>query len=131
MAGAYTARRSDLYRLSAMVPEALVGVVVVQVRRCRYYALGVSFCQAEEPVHRRALPQKATGSRMTDSASGFYSTQDADPTPLRSGDDRSEGAEGKFIVWTRDEIRAVLGSDVGLSPGRREPDFKSSSHRTP
>ena len=29
---------------------------------------------------------------------GFYSTQDADPTPLCSGDDRSEGEEGKFLV---------------------------------
>jgi len=30
---------------------------------------------------------------------GFYSAQDAD----------SEGVEGKFFVWTPDEIRAVLG----------------------
>ncbi|MBI4736409.1 MAG: thioredoxin domain-containing protein [candidate division NC10 bacterium] len=34
---------------------------------------------------------------------GFYSTQDAD----------SEGEEGKFFVWTRDEILAHLGEDVG------------------
>jgi uncharacterized protein YyaL (SSP411 family) len=46
---------------------------------------------------------------MTDSAGGF-SAQDADPTALRSGDDRSEGEEGKFFVWTPYEIRAVLGS---------------------
>jgi uncharacterized protein YyaL (SSP411 family) len=45
---------------------------------------------------------------MTDLSGGFYSTQDADPTPLRSGDDRSEGEEGKFFVWMPDEIRAVL-----------------------
>jgi uncharacterized protein YyaL (SSP411 family) len=49
---------------------------------------------------------------MTDPGGGFYSTQDADPTPLRSGDDRSEGEEGKFFVWTPEEIRDVLGDDA-------------------
>ena len=42
---------------------------------------------------------------MTDSAGGFYSTQDAD----------SEGHEGKFFVWDLDEIKSVLGeADVAL-----------------
>ena len=41
------------------------------------------------------LPSNANG------VAGFYSTQDAD----------SEGKEGKFFVWTPDEIREVLGSD--------------------
>jgi uncharacterized protein YyaL (SSP411 family) len=36
---------------------------------------------------------------MTDPAGGFYSTQDAD----------SEGVEGKFFVWSQDEIKALLG----------------------
>ncbi|HYE92930.1 MAG TPA: thioredoxin domain-containing protein, partial [Terriglobales bacterium] len=36
---------------------------------------------------------------MTDASGGFYSAQDAD----------SEGHEGKFFVWTPEEIRAVLG----------------------
>jgi len=36
---------------------------------------------------------------MTDAAGGFYSTQDAD----------SEGVEGKFFVWNRDEIEELLG----------------------
>ena len=39
---------------------------------------------------------------MTDPAGGFYRTQDAD----------SEGEEGKFFVWTPDEIREVLGNEA-------------------
>ena len=38
---------------------------------------------------------------MTDPAGGFYSTQDAD----------SEGEEGKFFVWTTDELKSSLGED--------------------
>ncbi|MEX0726516.1 MAG: thioredoxin domain-containing protein [Planctomycetaceae bacterium] len=40
---------------------------------------------------------------MTLPEGGFCSTQDAD----------SEGEEGKFFVWTQDEVLAVLGSDDG------------------
>jgi uncharacterized protein YyaL (SSP411 family) len=36
---------------------------------------------------------------------GFYSAEDAD----------SEGIEGRFYVWSPDEIRAVLGDDGGLA----------------
>ena len=38
---------------------------------------------------------------MTAESGGFFSSQDAD----------SEGVEGKFYVWSRHEIEAVLGSD--------------------
>ena len=41
--------------------------------------------------------------QMTDPMGGFYSAQDAD----------SEGVEGKFFVWTPEEIREVLGEEEG------------------
>ncbi|MFM9905068.1 MAG: thioredoxin domain-containing protein [Pyrinomonadaceae bacterium] len=40
---------------------------------------------------------------MLDESGGFYSTQDAD----------SEGEEGKFFVWTVEEIGKILGDDAG------------------
>jgi uncharacterized protein len=40
---------------------------------------------------------------MTDASGGFYSSQDAD----------SEGVEGKFFVWTPEEIAEVLGDEDG------------------
>jgi len=40
---------------------------------------------------------------MKSQEGGFYSTQDAD----------SEGGEGKFYVWSRDQIKEVLGKEKG------------------
>jgi uncharacterized protein YyaL (SSP411 family) len=40
---------------------------------------------------------------MTDAEGGFHSTEDAD----------SEGEEGKFYVWTPDEIKEILGDQRG------------------
>lgn len=39
---------------------------------------------------------------MLDASGAFYSTQDAD----------SEGEEGKFFVWSREEIESVLGTEA-------------------
>ena len=42
-------------------------------------------------------------SEMTQPQGGFYSTQDAD----------SEGEEGKFFVWSEEEVLSILGSEDG------------------
>jgi len=42
---------------------------------------------------------------MTDSSGGFYSTTDAD----------SEGEEGKFFVWSKDELENLLGDDAEVA----------------
>ena len=43
------------------------------------------------------------GREMTHPGGGFYAAQDAD----------SEGVEGKYFVWTRDEVMAALGDEAG------------------
>ncbi|MDG2380698.1 MAG: thioredoxin domain-containing protein [Pirellulaceae bacterium] len=40
---------------------------------------------------------------MTDAEGGFYSTEDAD----------SEGVEGKYYVWSKDQIEEILGAEIG------------------
>ena len=45
---------------------------------------------------------------MTDPEGGFYSTEDAD----------SEGVEGKFYVWTLDELQDVLGAEAAATFAR-------------
>ncbi len=42
---------------------------------------------------------------MTDSSGGFYSTTDAD----------SEGVEGKFFVWDKEELEELLGDDAEIA----------------
>jgi len=58
-----------------------------------------------KPLYRRIVEETLdyVQREMTSPEGGFYSAQDAD----------SEGEEGKFFVWTPDEIIAVLGEEEG------------------
>ena len=58
-----------------------------------------------KPLYRRVVEQTLDFVRreLTDVHGGFHSSLDAD----------SEGEEGKFYVWTPDEITRILGSDEG------------------
>jgi len=71
-----------------------------QLARVYLHAWQVS----EDPFYRTIVEETLdyVAREMTHSAGGFYSTQDAD----------SEGEEGKFFVWTVDELKAVLGAET-------------------
>jgi uncharacterized protein YyaL (SSP411 family) len=58
-----------------------------------------------EPFYRRIAEEtlRYVLREMVHPEGGFYSTQDAD----------SEGVEGKFFVWTKSEVTAILGQEEG------------------
>jgi uncharacterized protein YyaL (SSP411 family) len=74
----------------------------------RIYAQGYTI--TGEPLFKAVVEETINYllREMLDSEGGFYSTQDAD----------SEGEEGKFFVWTPDEIHRLLGDDEGEIFGR-------------
>ena len=63
------------------------------------------FQATHNPLYRRIAEETLdyVVREMTSPSAGFYSTQDAD----------SEGEEGKFFIWTPQEIEAILGPEQG------------------
>ena len=61
------------------------------------------YCVTGEPLFKQVVDETMTYllREMLHTEGGFYSTQDAD----------SEGEEGKFFVWTAEEITRILGDD--------------------
>ncbi|MCP2506324.1 MAG: thioredoxin domain-containing protein [Nitrosopumilus sp.] len=70
----------------------------------------VNYCEAYQITHDPFyldILQKTLDfviREMTSSEGGFYSAYDAD----------SEGVEGKFYVWTKKEIKEILGNDADV-----------------
>lgn len=60
-----------------------------------------------QPLYKRVIEETLAwvNREMTSSEGGFYSALDAD----------SEGIEGKFYVWSADELDEVLGEDAELA----------------
>ena len=74
--------------------QALIAAACIEA----YQATGKElFKQTAEEIFKYVLRD------MTDPEGGFYSAEDAD----------SEGVEGKFYVWTVEEILAILGEEDG------------------
>ncbi|RZK24063.1 MAG: thioredoxin domain-containing protein [Hymenobacter sp.] len=60
-----------------------------------------------DPLYREVVLQTVAWVRreLTNPEGGFYSSLDAD----------SEGVEGKFYVWTREELQAILGAEEPMA----------------
>jgi uncharacterized protein YyaL (SSP411 family) len=65
-----------------------------------------AFQKTKNPLYKKIVYETLNfiEREMTSSEGGFYSSLDAD----------SEGEEGKFYVWTKDEIEKILGDEAAL-----------------
>ena len=69
-----------------------------------------AYCATGDPSFKQVVEETVDYllREMLHAEGGFYSTQDAD----------SEGEEGKYFVWTQDEINRILGEETGGIFGR-------------
>lgn len=61
----------------------------------------------KDPLYKNVVYEtlEFIGRQLTSPEGGFYSSLDAD----------SDGEEGRFYVWTKDEIKKILGDDAALA----------------
>jgi uncharacterized protein YyaL (SSP411 family) len=91
-----------------------------QIARVYLHALQVTGDPFFERIVRETLDYVAR--EMLDAEGGFYAAQDAD----------SEGIEGKYFVWSLDEVERALGDDAALFCAyygvTREGNFEDPHH---
>ncbi len=94
-----------------------------------------AFQRTKNPLYKKVVYETIAFVKreLTSAEGGFFSSLDAD----------SEGEEGKFYVWTENEINSILGSDAAIfsdyfginskgnwEPGKNIPDINEGNKNT-